>query len=74
MDIAGPLVETPTPKWNKYILVIQDYYSKWIELFPLAHHSAKDVAGVLLYEFTTLYGVWEWDRNHLDQALEFDSA
>ena len=60
-----------TQKGDKYILVIQGYYSKWIELFVCACHMAKDVAAVLVDEFFTCYGVC--DRIHSDQGSEFDS-
>ena len=30
MDILGPLPETP--RGNKYILVLGDYFTKWTEL------------------------------------------
>ena len=33
IDIMGPLVETQ--KGNKYILVIVDQFTKWVEAFPL---------------------------------------
>ena len=69
MDIAGPLPETKGG--FKYILVIQDYYSKWVELFPLVQHTAVDVADVLVNEFFTRYGICE--RLHSDQGSEFDS-
>ena len=70
MDIAGPM--PPTPDGNKYILVIQDYFSKWVELFPLKQHSATDVADILVHEIFTRYGICE--RLHTDQGAEFDSA
>ena len=35
MDIFGPLPETP--RGNRYILVIGDYFTKWKEAFPKGH-------------------------------------
>jgi hypothetical protein len=69
MDLAGPL--NITKSGNKYILVIQDYFSKWIELFPLVDKTAKGVADVLVKEYFTRYGLCE--SLHSDQGLEFDN-
>ena len=42
MDLIGPLTETP--RGNKYIVTITDYFSKWAEAGPLPDKSAKGVA------------------------------
>ena len=49
MDISGPLPETP--RGNRYILVIGDYFNKWKEAFPLRDTEAVTVARVFLNEF-----------------------
>ncbi len=56
MDIAGPM--PTTSEGFRYILVIQDYFSKWIEMFPMKNHTAVDVAEVLVGQFFTRYGIW----------------
>ena len=33
MDISGPL--PITPRQNKYVLVVGDYFTKWIEAFSI---------------------------------------
>jgi hypothetical protein len=70
MDIAGPM--PTTSEGFRYILVIQDYFSKWVEMFPMKNHTAVDVADVLVGQFFTRYGICE--RLHSDQGSEFDSA
>ena len=60
-----------TQHGNRYILIIQDYYSKLFELIQLAHHTAKYVEDMLINEFFTRYGVCEWI--HSDQGSKFDS-
>ena len=70
MDLQGPF-----PRSNGgmvYILVIQDYFSKWVELFPLPDKTAQTVAEILVKEFFTRYGVC--NRLHSDQGMEFDAA
>ena len=54
IDIMGPLVETQ--KGNKYILVIVDQFTKWVEAFPLKNQLAETVAGVVVREFVAT--VW----------------
>ena len=33
IDVMGPL--PPTDRYNKYILVISDYYANWTESYPM---------------------------------------
>lgn len=69
MDILGPL---PTSALgNKYILVISDYFSKWTEAYALADHKAVTIAGVLVNEFITRFGVPL--SIHTDQGRDFES-
>ncbi len=45
MDLVGPLPETP--RGNKYVMTVTDYYSKWVEAAPLKDKSASSVAEFL---------------------------
>merc|ERR1711893_274924 len=38
MDVLGPL--PATPGGNKFILVVMDYYTKWVEVFPMKDRTA----------------------------------
>ncbi len=55
VDILGPLPESKPHKY-KYILVVIDSFSKWVEAFPLVDQSAKSIADKLYSEIFTRYG------------------
>ncbi|XP_050714146.1 protein NYNRIN-like [Eriocheir sinensis] len=69
VDIAGPL--PLTPRGNRYICVVMDYFTKWPEAYALPNHEAETVAGVLVNEFFTRFGVPA--ELHSDQGREFES-
>ena len=48
MDILGPL--PTTPRSNKHILVVGDYFLKWKEAYPMPNMEAT--ATLLINEFT----------------------
>ena len=53
-DIMGPL---PIPsQGNKYILVVTDIFTKWVEAFALKDTTANTLATVLLDEIICRYG------------------
>ena len=68
IDIAGPWEESS--RGNKYILVIQDYFTKWVEIYCLADHKAPTVARCML-DYICRLGVPE--KIHSDQGAEFTS-
>lgn len=52
-DIMGPL---PTSsQGNKYILVVTDIFTKWVEAFALKDTTANTLATVLLNEVICCY-------------------
>ena len=69
IDILGPLPETF--HGNKYIVVIGDYFSKWIEAFATPDQEAETVANVLVDGFISRYGVPK--QIHSDQGSQFES-
>ena len=69
MDILGPLPETP--RGNKYILVIGEYFTKWKEAFPLKDTEALTIAKVFVNEFVCRFGVP--DSLHTDQGRNFEA-
>eukprot|EP00057_Strongylocentrotus_purpuratus_P018268 XP_011672742.1 PREDICTED: protein NYNRIN-like [Strongylocentrotus purpuratus] len=69
MDILGPLPETD--RGNRYVLVIGDYFSKWIESYALPNQEARTVARVVVEEFICRYGIPR--ELHTDQGRNFES-
>ena len=55
MDFVGPL--PITNNGNRHILVMADYYTKWVAAFPLPDQRAESVARVLVKEVICRYGV-----------------
>ena len=69
IDILGPLPETP--RKNKFILVVSDYFPKWTESYPLPNQEATPVAEKLVNEFICRFGVCR--KLHGDQGRNFES-
>ena len=65
-DVMGPL--ECTVRGNQYILVIQDYFTKWLEIYSIPNHTAKTVANCVV-EWISRYGTPR--RLHSDRAPEF---
>ena len=68
-DIMGPLPATSCG--NKYILVVTDLFSKWVEAFPLAVTDSITLARILTDEVICQYGVPE--SLHSDHGANFVS-
>ncbi|CAF1497206.1 unnamed protein product [Didymodactylos carnosus] len=54
IDITGPLPSTKTG--NTPILVVVDYFTKWVELFPLQNTRSTHIAQILLDEAICRFG------------------
>ena len=55
MDILGPL--PLTPRGNKFVLVVTDYFTKWTESYAIPNQEATTVAEKLVSEFVCRFGV-----------------
>jgi hypothetical protein len=49
LDVLGPLPKSNAD--NKFILLICDYFTKWVEAFPLPDQEAKTIADKFVKEF-----------------------
>ena len=68
LDMMGPLPESD--KGNKYIMVMVDQFSKWVEIQPLAEISAETTARAAIDNFFSRFGYPL--LIHTDQDKNFD--
>ena len=69
VDIVGPFPESRLG--NSYILVIGDYFTRWMEAFPISNQEATTVARVLTNE--VFYRFSPPEQLHSDQGKQFES-
>lgn len=69
VDVLGPLPETY--KGNKCILVVGDYFTKWVEAIALPNQEAETVAQSLVDTVISRFGVPK--ELHSDQGRNFES-
>ena len=67
VDLVGPL--SVTAQENKFILSVQDGYSRFISLYPLKNKTAQEVVNKLSTEFFSVFGCP--GRIHSDNGTEF---
>ena len=70
MDIVGPFPESVAG--NTYVLVVGDYFTRWMEAYPIPNQEATTVAKKLVNEFFLHYSPPE--QLHSDQGRNFESA
>ena len=69
-DIVGPLPESPAG--NSYVLVVADYFTRYMEAYPIPNQEATTVARRLVDEFFLRFSPPE--QLHSDQGRNFESA
>ena len=55
MDLMGPLPRSE--KGNTFLFVIIDYFTKWVEIFPLKDSKAHRLVTILKDDIFTRFGV-----------------
>ena len=56
-DLVGPLPESDNG--NQYILVVADYFTRWVEAFPLPNQEASTIATKLVEHILLRFSVPE---------------
>ena len=69
MDILGPLPESAAG--NSYILVIGDYFTKQMEVYPIPNQDTSTVANRPVNWFVCLFSVPK--QLHSEQSAQFES-
>lgn len=69
IDILGEL--PMTENGNRYILVISDYFTKWVECLPMRNIETCTVAKLLVEEVISRFGIPR--QIHSDQDSQFES-
>ena len=64
MDLIPNLPETANG--NKHLLVVVDYFTKWVEAYPLKRMDAATIASVFVSEFVSRFRAPE--SLHTDQG------
>jgi transposase InsO family protein len=70
LDIFGPLSRTESG--NEYVLVVCDYFTKWVELFAIPDQTSLTVADKLVTEVICRYGSPK--QIHSDMGRQFESG
>ena len=70
VDLLGPLLESNNG--NSYVVVVGDYYSKWMEALPVPNQEAPTVAEKLIDEVLLRFSPPE--QLHTDQGRQFESV
>ena len=70
--LAVDVLQVPvSSRGNRYLLVIQDYFTKWAEAIPMPNQTAECIAGILIDLFSR-FGIPE--ILHSDQGANFEST
>jgi hypothetical protein len=70
VGVVGPLPKSKNN--NRYILVIGDHFTRWMEAYPLPNQQAETIAVKLVHEFIARYGTPL--EIHSDQGKNFESS
>ena len=68
LDLMGPFPESSSG--NKYVIVLVDSFSKWMEAYPIPNIEAKTVAERVVMEFIARFGVPHYIKT--DRGRQFE--
>lgn len=68
VDLTGDLQTQPTTLGNRYLFVIVDAFSKWVQLYPIPNKRASTTAS-FMWEFIRTFGTPSIVRS--DKGTEF---
>lgn len=69
--VFADITELPmTSKGNRYILVLMDHFTKYVNIYPMPDQRASTVAKCIFENYIQEHGVPE--RIHTDQGKQFD--
>ncbi len=60
-----------TSKGNRYLLVITDYYTKYVNMYPIPDQKAETVANCMFVNYIRQHSIPE--RIHSDQGVQFEA-
>uniref|UniRef100_A0A3P8S1N8 Integrase catalytic domain-containing protein n=1 Tax=Amphiprion percula TaxID=161767 RepID=A0A3P8S1N8_AMPPE len=70
--VAVDILELPvTSRGNRYVLVVEDYFTKYVNLYALPNQTALTVAHCLFNDYVLVHGVPE--VLHSDQGRQFEA-
>ncbi len=69
IDVLGPLPKSN--KGNLYLLVVADYFTKWVDAIPIRNQKAVTVAQKFVERVVTIFGTPM--QLHSDQGTNFES-
>lgn len=70
MDILGPFPRSN--KGNKFLLVVGDYFSKWLDAIPVKDQEATTIAKAFVNRIVSIFGAPL--QLHTDQGSNFEST
>ncbi len=54
VDLVGPL--NPSQQNNRYLMTVEDAYSRWVAAYPIHNKEATTVAKTLVQNYICLWG------------------
>ena len=70
--MATDILELPmTSKGNRYVLVVKDHFTKYVNLYALPNQTAQSVTQCLFEDYVLVHGIPE--AVHSDQGQQFQA-